>query len=162
MTGLIGASYHILQNVTGGEACRENSFLLEGWRSDEVCITLLFGFPIGANETKKDLQSSAHVDRTSERLMKGKVKMLSWSKFTDPGHFPPWCDISYLCGRDCDNTNSTAKSRLQNGPQPMFPTIDSGARLFCRRGSGLPRKRSASKMYLQYITFYTPDSEILL
>lgn len=143
MTGLIGASYHILQNVTGGGgACRENSFLLEGWRSDEVCITLLFGFPIGANETKKDLQSSAHVDRTSERLMKGKVKMLSWSKFTDPGHFPPWCDISYLCGRDCDNTNSTAKSRLQNGPQPMFPTIDSGARLFLP-----PRQRASQKAF---------------
>jgi hypothetical protein len=67
-----GASYHILQNQTGGgEACRENSFLLEGWRSDEVSITLLFGFPIGANETKKDLQSSVHVDRT-RRVDEGK------------------------------------------------------------------------------------------
>jgi len=83
------------------------------------------------------------------------------SKLTDPGHIPPWCDISYLFGRDCDNTKSTAKSRrLQNGPQSWFPTIDSGARLFCRRGSP-ERERSASKMYVpQHITFYPPDFEI--
>jgi hypothetical protein len=161
MTGLVSASYHILQDLTGGKECRENSFLLEGWRSGEVRITLLFGFPIGANETKKDLQSSAHVDRTSERLMKGKDRVLSWSKLTDPGPFPPWCDTSYLCGRDCDNTNSIAKSWLQNGPR--FPTIDSGARLFLPpRQAGFPESVRLQCTYIQYITFHTPGSEILL
>ncbi|CEI70188.1 unnamed protein product [Fusarium venenatum] len=40
--GSFGASYTILQVVTGEKTCLENSFLLEEWRTAKVCVALQF------------------------------------------------------------------------------------------------------------------------